>query len=91
MLKKHLTQHKRLGGKLHAAFQSIIPDTYVLPAEYLEFTNAFSRRGDLLGEHNFWILKPAGLSRGRGISLVNDIADVTYGDSMVIQEYLHGK
>lgn len=26
---------------------------------------------------NFWIMKPVGLSRGRGISVVNDISQVT--------------
>lgn len=30
-------------------------------------------------------MKPVGLSRGRGISLVKDIGQVSYGDSVVIQ------
>ena len=38
---------------------------------------------------NWWILKPAGSSRGRGISLLNDIGKVTYGDTAVIQRYLY--
>ena len=29
---------------------------------------------------NVWIMKPVGLSRGRGISLVGDISDVSYGE-----------
>ena len=32
---------------------------------------------------NFWILKPIGKSSGRGISLVNDISEVVYAESMV--------
>ena len=31
----------------------------------------------------------AGLSRGRGISLLNDIGQVTYGTTAVIQRYCH--
>jgi hypothetical protein len=37
---------------------------------------------------NLWILKPVGLSRGRGISMVADISDVAYGEPMVIQRYV---
>ena len=33
-------------------------------------------------------MKPVGLSRGRGISLVGDISDVSYGEAMVIQRYV---
>ena len=28
------------------------------------------------------------LSRGRGISLFNDLADVCYGDSVIVQQYI---
>ena len=42
------------------------------------------------GSHhpNVWILKPIGLSRGRGISMVDCISDVTYGEPMVISSHL---
>ena len=32
-------------------------------------------------------MKPVGSSRGRGISLLNDISGVSYGEAMVIQRY----
>jgi len=40
---------------------------------------------------NLWIMKPASLSRGRGITLVADIAQVrvSEGASVVIQKYVH--
>ena len=38
--------------------------------------------------HNFWILKPVGLSRGRGISLISDISDVKYDSQCVVQQYI---
>ncbi|ETL79065.1 hypothetical protein L917_20239 [Phytophthora nicotianae] len=33
-------------------------------------------------------MKPVALSRGRGISLVNDLSQVIYGEQVVIQEYI---
>ena len=41
--------------------------------------------GDAL---NMWIMKPVGSSRGRGISILNDISGVSYGEAMVIQRYI---
>jgi tubulin polyglutamylase TTLL5 len=38
--------------------------------------------------HNYWILKPVGLSRGRGISLIKNLAEVVYSQSSVIQKYI---
>lgn len=37
---------------------------------------------------NYWIMKPSASSRGRGISLVNEIGQITYGEPMVMQRYL---
>ena len=37
---------------------------------------------------NFWIMKPVGLSRGRGISLVRDVASLTYSQTSVVQRYV---
>jgi len=39
-------------------------------------------------DDNVWILKPVGLSRGRGISMVREISDVTYGTPCVLQKYV---
>jgi hypothetical protein len=38
---------------------------------------------------NVWIMKPVGLSRGRGIRVINDIGQVRYSEDMVIQRYIH--
>jgi hypothetical protein len=37
---------------------------------------------------NIWIMKPVGLSRGRGIRVINDIGQVRYSEDMVIQKYV---
>lgn len=36
----------------------------------------------LEGSENIWIMKPIGKSRGRGISLVNDISKVVYAEQV---------
>jgi hypothetical protein len=33
-------------------------------------------------------MKPVGLSRGRGISLLNDMSQVNYSEPMVVQRYI---
>ena len=45
--------------------QEIIPTTFILPLEYSLFLEEFTK-----SQHKKWILKPAGRSQGKGISLV---------------------
>lgn len=33
-------------------------------------------------------MKPAAKSRGRGISVINDVTSITYGEPLVVQKYL---
>lgn len=35
-----------------------------------------------------WICKPTDLSRGRGISIINNINDLKYDQQSIIQEYI---
>ncbi|CAM9733553.1 unnamed protein product, partial [Ectocarpus sp. 8 AP-2014] len=37
---------------------------------------------------NLWIMKPVGMSRGRGIRLIDDIKDICYADKVVLQRYI---
>ena len=95
MLAKHLMRQRQRSERASEAFD-IMPLTFALPKESLAFTDAFSRCADeaVAAEAagtprpNVWILKPIGLSRGRGISMVDCISDVTYGEAMVIQQYV---
>ena len=81
-------------SKHRDAFE-IMPQTFVLPHEYTKFVAAFYAQAARLegsGQPNLWILKPVGLSRGRGISLVSDLSAVKYDMQTVVQacEYLLG-
>ena len=51
-----------------------MPLTYILPKEYVAFLETFSDLEDKEGAFNYWIMKPAGSSRGRGIQVINDIS-----------------
>ncbi|XP_069193543.1 tubulin polyglutamylase ttll-5 [Procambarus clarkii] len=39
--------------------------------------------------HNIWICKPIGSSQGRGISIFQDLHDLSYTSSAVAQRYIH--
>lgn len=90
LLKKNLQRFTDMTGKVAEAFE-IMPQTFILPTEYTQFVRAFSEYESKRTEQqiqNFWIMKPVGMSRGRGISLVRDIASLTYSQSSVVQKYV---
>lgn len=65
----------------------IIPETFLLPGENIQFIKKFRENG-LKDSLNYWILKPVGLSRGRGISLINKLEDVIFSEPIVLQKYI---
>ena len=90
LLKKNLQRYTGMGGRAAGAFE-IMPQTFLLPQEYIHFVQAFqeieARRLEA-GVQNYWIMKPVGMSRGRGISLVRDVASLAYSQTSVIQRYV---
>lgn len=92
MLKRNLQSLTEMGkGKKSGEFFEIMPVTFLLPADYNAFVKTFheieSSRAET-GCHNTWILKPIGLSRGRGISMVTDANSLTYSQASVLQRYV---
>lgn len=67
---------------------NLMPQTFVLPQEFNNFVKAFSAGQQADAAKNLWIIKPVGMSRGRGISVVNDIGSVSYSEQVVCQKYL---
>ena len=76
-----------MSTRANTAF-NIMPMTFILPKEYVGFLENFSALEDIEGKLNYWIMKPAAKSRGRGIEVINDISHVIYGEPMVMQRYL---
>ena len=82
LLKKQLGRVQSLNTTMHTAFH-IMPRTFILPDEFMKFVHSFRSREVIEaseGVPNLWIMKPIGLSRGRGIRLVSSVADVTYAE-----------
>lgn len=76
--RKHKTKfHEPLGGKIHRKIShfsgDFVPETYVLPDEFLEFKKSFD---SLPKDENIWILKPADRSRSIGIKLVTSLDEI---------------
>lgn len=92
MLKRNIQSLTEMGkGKKSGEFFEIMPLTFLLPAEYKSFVKAFHEieaTKAVTGTKNVWILKPIGLSRGRGISMVSDANSLTYSQASVLQSYV---
>eukprot|EP00615_Pteridomonas_danica_P010724 CAMPEP_0114361274 /NCGR_PEP_ID=MMETSP0101-20121206/24590_1 /TAXON_ID=38822 ORGANISM="Pteridomonas danica, Strain PT" /NCGR_SAMPLE_ID=MMETSP0101 /ASSEMBLY_ACC=CAM_ASM_000211 /LENGTH=347 /DNA_ID=CAMNT_0001506127 /DNA_START=462 /DNA_END=1502 /DNA_ORIENTATION=+ len=53
-----------------------------------ESSSSSSSSSSSLPIPNYWMLKPVGLSRGRGISMISDVGSVKYDTQTVVQQYL---
>jgi hypothetical protein len=65
-----------------------LPDTYIIPDQFSDFYNHYQKLQQTEPNMNTWIVKPANLSRGRGIYIVNDISDVNVEDLSIISRYI---
>ena len=72
-LKRNIERAQKFSTKANREF-NIMPLTFILPKEYVDFLTMFSDLEDKEGKMNYWIMKPAAKSRGRRIALVNEIS-----------------
>ncbi|XP_077319759.1 tubulin polyglutamylase TTLL5 isoform X2 [Lithobates pipiens] len=61
---------------------SLLPRTYLLPGEYQDFCNAYSK------DRGPWIVKPVASSRGRGVYLVNSPSQISLEDNILVSRYV---
>lgn len=59
-----------------AGVYDIVPDTYILPNQLREFQAHYEMLREKEPKKNIWIVKPANLSRGRGIHLLDNIHEL---------------
>ncbi|KAL0583515.1 hypothetical protein ABG067_006539 [Albugo candida] len=94
-LKKSITKYIKMGGKLRSEYKTLMPKTFLLPQEYVAFIEAYHKthcKDESTTQSpraNIWIMKPVASSRGRGISLVNDLNQLIYGENVVLQRYVN--
>jgi tubulin polyglutamylase TTLL5 len=86
MLHKHIMRVRKLNKKCNEIF-NVMPLTYLLSKEYVNFVEEFHRIKDT-DDYNIWIVKPVGKSRGKGIFLIDNISDVPLNDTFLVQKYL---
>ena len=78
-LARIIKKQQSIFGKVY----DFIPLTFILPNEYNKFIETFNRHNE-----KSWILKPTDLSRGRGITVINDIMQIKLEQQSVIQKYI---
>ncbi|XP_032963354.1 tubulin polyglutamylase TTLL5 isoform X11 [Rhinolophus ferrumequinum] len=60
----------------------ILPQTFLLPAEYAEFCNSYSK------DRGPWIVKPVASSRGRGVYLINNPNQISLEENTLVSRYI---
>ncbi|KAG8448959.1 hypothetical protein GDO86_015867 [Hymenochirus boettgeri] len=60
----------------------LLPQTYLLPTEYQDFCNNFSK------DRGPWIVKPVASSRGRGVYLINSPSQISMEDNILVSRYI---
>ncbi|XP_067274796.1 probable tubulin polyglutamylase TTLL2 [Pseudorasbora parva] len=80
---------RRMRSAFGAALYDFSPAAFILPNDYTKFLAVYTKnRCTDGGKPCYWICKPVGLSRGRGIFLFKDIKDLVYDSSVIIQRYI---
>ena len=80
---------KKKSNKNSQDFFNIIPQTFILPKEHLLFLEHFTANSLKEKRNNYWILKPSNSSRGRGITLLNNIEHIDIkNSSYIVQKYI---
>ena len=82
-LYRNIKKNQNLFGRIY----DFIPLTFILPNEFNKFVETFEQNQSK-NPNQIWICKPTDLSRGRGISLINDIMQLKYEQQSVIQKYI---
>lgn len=73
----------RLAGKVAQARMDYFPQVYSMPEDYHKLQQCAAQNPG-----KKWILKPKNLSRGRGIKVVQDIADIPLKPKWMVQAYI---
>ena len=102
-LKKNVAQWAKRHRSFLAAIDQALkderfffPESYILPHETKPFIKAFTRwsmktkseEQEASSSQNLWILKPVGLSRGRGIKVIRSLDQVGYTEPVLLQRYI---
>ncbi|XP_018412548.1 PREDICTED: probable tubulin polyglutamylase TTLL2 [Nanorana parkeri] len=89
MIKKDcLARHlKRMKGIYGSSYYEFSPMAFILPNDYTKFLAEFSKERHSK-KASYWICKPTDMSRGRGIFVFQDIKNLAYDSTVIVQKYI---
>lgn len=87
--KDYLARHlKRMKGAYGSALYEFSPVAFIMPNDYVKFIAEYSKERQSVGRPSYWICKPVHLSRGRGILIFQDVKDLVYHCTVIVQKYI---
>uniref|UniRef100_UPI003AAFB2A0 probable tubulin polyglutamylase TTLL2 n=1 Tax=Centroberyx gerrardi TaxID=166262 RepID=UPI003AAFB2A0 len=79
---------RRMRSTFGSTLYNFSPTAFILPNDYTRFLSEYTKERLTRGLSAYWICKPVDLSRGRGIFIFEDIKDLVYDSSVIIQRYI---
>lgn len=76
---------RRMRGTYGPVLYGFSPLAFILPNDYTRFLEEYEKNR---GKRVYWICKPVDLSRGRGIFIFEDIKNLTYDSTVIVQKYI---
>uniref|UniRef100_A0A8C0BSH8 Tubulin tyrosine ligase like 2 n=1 Tax=Buteo japonicus TaxID=224669 RepID=A0A8C0BSH8_9AVES len=88
--KDYLARHlKRMKGAYGSGLYEFSPVAFIMPNDYVKFIAEYSKESQSVGRRpSYWICKPVDLSCGRGILIFQDIKDLVYDCTVIVQKYI---
>ncbi|XP_026701264.1 probable tubulin polyglutamylase TTLL2 [Athene cunicularia] len=88
--KDYLARHlKRMKGAYGSALYEFSPVAFIMPNDYVKFIAEYSKERQSVDRRpSYWICKPVDLSRGRGILIFQDVKDLVYDCTVIVQKYI---
>ncbi|XP_042359887.1 probable tubulin polyglutamylase TTLL2 [Plectropomus leopardus] len=79
---------RRMRATFGSSLYDFSPTAFILPNDYTRFLSEYNKLRLTRGAAVYWICKPVDLSRGRGIFIFDDIKDLVYDCSVIVQRYI---
>ncbi|XP_009993956.1 PREDICTED: probable tubulin polyglutamylase TTLL2 [Chaetura pelagica] len=80
---------KHMKGAYGSALYEFSPVTFIMPHDYVKFIAEYSKERQSVGRKpSLWICKPVDHSGGKGIHIFQDIKDLKYDCTVIVQKYI---